>query len=365
MTVRDVYEAVLVEVNKENAQSFTLEEFNYVLNKAILASVNEKYNFYAVNQQLSDDLRVFVKGQTFSMTDTVDIESGDDTTAVFNPTTSYLSTSISASTTATLNTTKDLANTNVIRFGSSAIDHTISDITNNVVTFSPAATASAGDRISLSTAPVPVPPNNTTSNRTVDLTFPSSDYWHLLSCRLLWKTRRPSQTVVTQIEFAAKRLTEDMLNVILNNTYTRPSPNRPYYQVYDNTANSGLLPLTAADGYRAYQNKPRMRIHIGPSNSIMELRSVEFDYLKLPEIVTIYDSDIFSATVDTSQVLELPDYLHNDIVKRCVIYLLEKAGDPRVQTQPQFNAEIPTVPMNLQMAGMNKQQQQAQPAQRQ
>ena len=41
MTVRDIYEAVLVEINKENAQSFTIEEFNYVVNKAVLAFVNE------------------------------------------------------------------------------------------------------------------------------------------------------------------------------------------------------------------------------------------------------------------------------------------------------------------------------------
>lgn len=70
MTAKEVYEAVLVEQNKGNAPSFTLEEFNYLLNKAILAHVNERFNFYNVNQQLSDDLRVLLRSQVFAATAT-------------------------------------------------------------------------------------------------------------------------------------------------------------------------------------------------------------------------------------------------------------------------------------------------------
>ena len=69
----------------------------------------------------------------------------------------------------------------------------------------------------------------------------------------------------------------------------------------------------------------------------------------------MYDTDLFSVASDTSQVLEFPDYLKNEIVKRCTIYLLEKAGDPRMQTQPAFNQEIGTYPMNIQMEGAGRQ----------
>lgn len=61
MTAREIYEGTLFELNKAHAPALSVEEFVYFLNKAILSFVNERYNFYAVNQQLTDDLRVLVK----------------------------------------------------------------------------------------------------------------------------------------------------------------------------------------------------------------------------------------------------------------------------------------------------------------
>jgi hypothetical protein len=50
MSLRDVYEAVLIEMNKENAPNILLEDFNYFLNKSINQFVNKKYNIYDINQ---------------------------------------------------------------------------------------------------------------------------------------------------------------------------------------------------------------------------------------------------------------------------------------------------------------------------
>lgn len=58
MSLRDVYEAVLIEMNKENAPNILLEDFNYFLNKSISQFVNKKYNIYDINQQVTDDLSV-------------------------------------------------------------------------------------------------------------------------------------------------------------------------------------------------------------------------------------------------------------------------------------------------------------------
>lgn len=58
MTARQLYEAVLIELNKENAPNILLEEFNYFANKAINNYINKRYNIYDVNQQTTDDLRV-------------------------------------------------------------------------------------------------------------------------------------------------------------------------------------------------------------------------------------------------------------------------------------------------------------------
>ncbi len=57
MTLRQVYEAVQIELNKENAPNILLEDFNYFANKAINQYINKRYNIYDVNQQTTDDLR--------------------------------------------------------------------------------------------------------------------------------------------------------------------------------------------------------------------------------------------------------------------------------------------------------------------
>ena len=56
MSLRDVYEAVSVEMNKENAPNILLEDFNMFVNKAISQYVNKRYNIYEINQQVTDDL---------------------------------------------------------------------------------------------------------------------------------------------------------------------------------------------------------------------------------------------------------------------------------------------------------------------
>ena len=58
MTARQVYEGVLTEMNKVQAPSMLLEDFNYFINKAVNQYINKKYNVYDVNQQSTDDLRV-------------------------------------------------------------------------------------------------------------------------------------------------------------------------------------------------------------------------------------------------------------------------------------------------------------------
>ena len=58
MSARELYEGVLIELNKENAPNLLLEDFNYFANKAINNYINKRYNIYDINQQTTDDLRV-------------------------------------------------------------------------------------------------------------------------------------------------------------------------------------------------------------------------------------------------------------------------------------------------------------------
>lgn len=56
MKVRELYDAALIEVNKLEAPSILLEDYNYLINKAIQQKVNKSYNLYEINQQVTDDL---------------------------------------------------------------------------------------------------------------------------------------------------------------------------------------------------------------------------------------------------------------------------------------------------------------------
>ena len=58
MTARELYEYALIELNKLDAPSLLLEDYNYFINKAIQQYVNLVYAKLEVDQQSTDDIRV-------------------------------------------------------------------------------------------------------------------------------------------------------------------------------------------------------------------------------------------------------------------------------------------------------------------
>jgi hypothetical protein len=58
MTARQIFEAILVEMNKAEAPSLLLEDYVYFLNKTINNYINKRYAMYDRTQQTTDDLRV-------------------------------------------------------------------------------------------------------------------------------------------------------------------------------------------------------------------------------------------------------------------------------------------------------------------
>lgn len=61
MTAKEAYTYTLVEINKLEAPSLLLEDFNYLFNKAVQQYINKSYNRYEMNQQATDDLRALKK----------------------------------------------------------------------------------------------------------------------------------------------------------------------------------------------------------------------------------------------------------------------------------------------------------------
>ena len=58
MTLRTLYDNLLIELNKVEAPSLLLEDFIYFANKAVQQYINKRYNQYDMTQQTTDDLRV-------------------------------------------------------------------------------------------------------------------------------------------------------------------------------------------------------------------------------------------------------------------------------------------------------------------
>ena len=61
MTIREVYEYVLIELNKRKAPSLLLKDYNYFFWKGIVGFAQIKYNDYDKNQQRVDDLEAITE----------------------------------------------------------------------------------------------------------------------------------------------------------------------------------------------------------------------------------------------------------------------------------------------------------------
>ena len=295
MTSRQMYEAVLIEMNKVEAPSMLLEDFNYFINKAIYQYIHKKYNIYDVNQQSTDDIRVL------------------KSTAILTP--------------------KTILNA----YGESANS---SSLYGNVSEFD-----------------LPV------------------DYLHMLNCICNFVVLENFKCYDKgyDVQFPARRLTSDMWSQIINNFYMRPMYKRPYYfihnvnnperqyvdgQQYDgvNYPTSSMIDKEPSstitvlgqsqsniERSRAirYGNVAPVRLEVrwGKDDSIFKLDKIYVDYIKAPQNVRLTQQEL-DITEDTSQVLEFPDYVCQEIIKELVALMMENASDPRLQTNLPINQAI-------------------------
>ncbi len=308
MTARQVFEGLLIELSKVNAPSMLLQDFNYFLNKAINQYINKRYNIYDIGQQTTDDLRVL------------------KATAILEPT---------------------------------KLDY-------------PSLLSYNGGGLSK------------LFGATYEVNLPL-DYLHMLNCICIYnlKERFRCYNKGDQVQFAAKRLTADLWPVIINDFYSRPLPKRPYYYIHnvntstdlptnpvssitqldsnttgtdakndytiggpiDKISVTGNLPRTIAlDGITntsvvereagvRYGNPTnvRMEIRYGHDDSVFELVGVFVDYIKTPQTIRLTQEQV-NLIEDTSQIMEFPDYICQEIINELVHLVMENTADPRLQT---------------------------------
>lgn len=323
MTARQVYEGVLVELNKVGAPTVLMEDFNYLFNKAIYQYINKRYNIYDVDQQTSDDLRVL------------------KATTILSPKKAYGTTYPAGKGNADL----------------SALNKQISSL----------------------------------YGATYEVELPK-DYLHILNCLCNFRVAKTFKCYDAEsyVQFAATRLTSDMFSQIINNFYLRPSYKRPYYfinnvnmsntvptypyvkdtdkgtdmngtyKVTTETGASGdnsnlprtmsLKPSTGGETTVSLVEKPaavrygnastvNMEIRYGKDDSVFVLESVYIDYIKTPQYIRLTQEQI-DLTEDTSQMMEFPDYVCQQIIDELTHILMENASDPRLQTHIPISQSI-------------------------
>lgn len=205
------------------------------------------------------------------------------------------------------------------------------------------------------------------------------------------------------IQIPATRLTADSWSQIVTDIYNRPSPMRPYYYIHNQASNitAPTAPVTGdgtptdanpsgytgtdmpIGGYAVTKDngavatdktagsnfqrtfkleqgdttkdislveKPiaarvsnpsnvRCEIRYGKDDSLFQLVEVQIDYVKSPQYIRLTQEQI-DLTEDTSQIMEFPDYVNQEIINELVHLVMEHSNDPRLSNNMQITQSI-------------------------
>ena len=86
-------------------------------------------------------------------------------------------------------------------------------------------------------------------------------------------------------------------------------------------------------------SKVRMEIRYGYDTSVFELQKVFVDYLKTPQYIRLTQEQV-NLTQDTSQIIEFPDYVCQEIINELTMLVMENTADPRLQTNTTVTQSI-------------------------
>jgi len=334
MTARELYEYALIELNKLEAPSLLLEDYNYFINKAVQQYINLVYAKFEIDQQSTDDLRV-LKAST-----ALDPKTGS---AVTNP---------------------NLPSNYGSLFGKSyyvdlpydylhllncIIEYTVQD-TNFKCYNRGEAVHFAARRIS------------------------SDMYTQIINNAYLRPMYKRPYYFISNINSADNIVTNphmdgEVLNyaggsgatvsqiseyyqalIAYNETMADPestdADKTRAKQILDEKRNivtahdSSLIDSQNEQGDRlANASKVRLELRFGSDDTVFKPTKVYIDYIKAPMYIRLTQEQI-NSTLDYSQILEFPDYVCFEIVNIFTRLLMENASDPRLQTNMPINNTI-------------------------
>lgn len=337
MTARQVFEATQIELSKVQAPNLKLYEFNYLFNKAINQYINKVYNVHDINQQTTDDLRV-LRSTAFLTPTKVQINNGTNKPFA----------GVAAS------------GTNSKYDGQSPTKDTVH--------------SAASSPLSAKYSQI-----QSLHGATYEVDMPM-DYLHMLNCVCIYYVAKTKDCwdAGSYIEVPALRLTADSWSQIVTDVYNRPSPMRPYYYIHNLNKIGNDLPSGVNDRFHNYtggeetdSNKSnfsrtftlsdknteidlvekqaaarignasnvRCEIRYGKDDSLFQLVEVQVDYVKVPQHIRLTQEQI-DLTEDTSQIMEFPDYVNQEIINELVHLVMLRTNDPQLGNHMQMTQTI-------------------------
>jgi len=308
MTIRELYEYALIEMNKVEAPSLLLEDFNYFMNKAVQQYINKVYNRYDINQQSTDDLRVLKA-------------------------------------TAQLDATKQIigkvANKDKFVYSVKLPDDYM-HILNCIVEYevqSQFKCYNEQDHIDF-------PARRLTADMAAGImhnVYMKPDY------------KRPYFYINNvNLPISVPLVTPANSDFVINGDSGTLSDTSAIINTQDDYSKHVDSNKTADLRY-GNASEVRLEIRFGDDDRIFRPYKVYIDYIKAPMFIRLTYDDITN-TVDNTRILEFPDYVCFEIVNEFVKLLMENASDPRLQTNYAINQTIadPTAPQPQNQSSRDK-----------
>lgn len=325
MTARQVWEGMLVELSKVNAPSLLLQDFNYFFNKAINQYINKRYNIYDVNQQTTDDLRVLKSEARIKVG-----EENRTNDPVFGAT--YF-----------INLPDDYLHLlNCVCIYTLAKNNKCFDKGNQIPY---KATRLTGDTWSsiindYYNRPLPERPyyyiHNVNNSSELPTNAPDIDMYAAYNVGTNGEDNIHPQGGLIADSNGKKPGEEGYIE-----TRSTAQSNFPRTISLKNGNSTRVISTIEREAAQRYGNasKVRCEIRYGYDDSVYQLTEVRIDYIKTPQTIRLTKQQV-DLTEDTSQIMEFPDYVCQEIINELVTLVMENIADPRLQTHSAVTQSI-------------------------
>lgn len=379
MTARQIFEATLIELSKIQAPALKLYEFNYLFNKAINQYINKVYNVYDINQQTTDDLRVlkstaYLKPHKYGVTKSGEIKpynnyTGDGTNPEYSgksPSTdtqyakasSYLSNahsqiqSLNGATYEVFMPIDYLHMLNCVCIYYVAKQKDCWDAGSYIQIPATRLTADSWSQIvtDIYNRPSPMCPYYYIHNQASSITIPTSPVTGNgepsdINPAGYTGTDMPARPYkVTDNGIDAKGDTTDSGKVSTDKDKQSSNFQRTFKlsqpldggEKLEQTISLVEKPTAVRV---ANPSNVRCEIRYGKDDSLFQLVEVQIDYVKSPQFIRLTQEQI-DLTEDTSQIMEFPDYVNQEIINELVHLVMEHSNDPRLANNIQMTNTI-------------------------